>query len=125
MKEFTYEEQRLAIICFNHCYSQWVWNTAKLVLRQDGREAVKKHVAKECRHFGSHTPAGVSVEANNSKTGMVLKRGGIIMAELSWSRFADFVEQNRTCPKTTKEIDMEEDLMSVFNEEEDIWKLLT
>jgi len=46
---------------------------------------------------------------------MVMSRNGQQVAELTWTRFVDFMEENRTCPKTAAEVDTEE-LMSVLEE---------
>jgi len=113
----TFEEKRLAIICFNHCYSQWVWNISKITLQENGRAAAANVVKKHCRWFGLGTPhpTNVRVGANARGTGMVMSRDGQQVAELTWTRFVDFMEENRTCPKTAAEVDTEE-LMSVLEE---------
>lgn len=115
-KSFTFDERRLAIVCFNHVMSQWVWHTGKLTLKHDGREAAKKHVKRNCRWFGSMSPPPTNyrVSANQKGTAMVMHIDGEEAATLTWTRFVDFMEQNRSCPRTTAEVDKEE-LMSIFD----------
>jgi len=93
------EEQRTAIRAFNHCYSQWIWNWAKIIRKQEGRAALIEHLKKH-------------------RDMLARAAGREAFFALGFEKVADYVEQNRTCPKTTKELD-ESDLMSVFGENEE------
>ena len=88
-----------------------------MALKQKGRAAAQAEVRRNCRWFGSGSPKPfhIRVGANAKGTGMIMTRQGKRVAELRWSRFVDFMEENRTCPKATADVDVAE-LMSVLED---------
>ena len=118
-RQLTFDEKRLAVICFNHVAQQWVWNICKLVLSQKGREEARKTVKQHCQWFGMGTPKPEHLRICGNAKGMRLFRkmsvADVEVAFLTWNRFVDFMEEYRCCPRSTSVID-EEELMSVFEE---------
>jgi|OpeIllAssembly_1097287.scaffolds.fasta_scaffold786080_2 hypothetical protein len=115
MTKLTFEQKRLAVICFNHVQSQWVWHMGRLILDKHGRGEARTFIKKECKWFGhmAPPPSCVHVQADEKGTAMVLRRQEREVARLTWNEFVDFMEQYPFCPRSTAEID-EEELMSVF-----------